>query len=151
VKVAIEFESDEEVVEKSFDMIRALIDEFKDRDPRIAELEKSLSAYQVGIPAAIGSRGWGGATIGISREMNMPHESPAAQEVQEDYREAMEQRDHVPLDPQRNDVKTDYAVVSSPVNVTAATYTDIETPLVNTEARTAFKDYILSFHMRRFK
>lgn len=63
----------------------------------------------------------------------------------------MEQRDHVPLDPQRNDVKTDYAVVSSPVNVTAATYTDIETPLVNAAARTAFKDYILSFHMRRFK
>jgi hypothetical protein len=151
VKVEIEFESDDEVVTKSFDMIRALIDEFADKDPRVAELAKSIPAHLTGIPPGIGSRGWGGATIGISRVMNMPATPAAPQEVQTDTREALEERDYVPIEPQRKDVRSDYTVVTDPTQTNVATYTDVDVSVPDATTATAFKDYLLTFHLRRFK
>lgn len=151
MKVEIEFESDDEAVTKSFDMIRALIEEFADKDPRVAELAKSIPAHLVGIPGAIGSRGWGGGTIGISHVLNMIAEPPSAQETQAETREAMEDRSYVPTEPQRKDVRTDYTAVTAGVPTNSAVYTDIEVATPDATTATQFKDYLLTFHINRFK
>lgn len=151
MKIEIEFESDDEVVTKSFDMIRALIAEFADKDPRVAELAKSIPAHLVGIPPGISSRGWGGGTIGISQVMNMIVEPPAAQETQTEFREAMEERSHVPTEPQRKDVRSDYAAVTVCTQPNVATYTDVDVSTPDSAIASDFKDYILTFHAKRFK